>query len=312
MARQDGRIEAGQPLNGAISARAWNRALDAADIVMGDRLSLTAGPQQYSSAPYTWVYGWNETGAAITRWSAFEIHDIYIPPNDNTEGAGYGTDPNAAQFESMPSVVLRAPTSLSPTGNRTRCWCVALEPIPSLALGRVAVAGVVQAKIKVTNAYFRFVDPRNGVLETAEQGYARILWKEPGEGTNRWALLQLGCSEDNVLTASFSGTWNFNDEKTLTLTQETIAGQFTETVQVINGVMPVEAGANGGKCILYRRAWNYKNPTLIAFVLSSLKGYDGSNPVLKKHGGQVQWKTPQLSVSKDGGGTVTDVSLQWT
>lgn len=35
MGRTDGRIEPGQPLAGAISARAWNRAQDAADIVLG-------------------------------------------------------------------------------------------------------------------------------------------------------------------------------------------------------------------------------------------------------------------------------------
>jgi hypothetical protein len=42
--RQDGRIEPGQKLSGAISARAWNRAQDAADVVLGDRLGFAAGP----------------------------------------------------------------------------------------------------------------------------------------------------------------------------------------------------------------------------------------------------------------------------
>lgn len=41
--RKDGRIEAGQRLSRAISARAWNRAQDAADIVLGSRPSLAAG-----------------------------------------------------------------------------------------------------------------------------------------------------------------------------------------------------------------------------------------------------------------------------
>lgn len=35
MNRGDGRLEPGQPLAGAITARAWNRAQDAADIVLG-------------------------------------------------------------------------------------------------------------------------------------------------------------------------------------------------------------------------------------------------------------------------------------
>lgn len=42
--RRDGRIEAGQPLRTAISAAAWNRAQDAADIVLGQRPGFTVPP----------------------------------------------------------------------------------------------------------------------------------------------------------------------------------------------------------------------------------------------------------------------------
>jgi len=41
--RQDGRIEPGQKLSGAISARAWNRAQDAADIVLSERSRFGVG-----------------------------------------------------------------------------------------------------------------------------------------------------------------------------------------------------------------------------------------------------------------------------
>lgn len=44
MARNDGRIEKGQPLRTAISAKAWNRAQDAADIVLGVQPGIEAGP----------------------------------------------------------------------------------------------------------------------------------------------------------------------------------------------------------------------------------------------------------------------------
>jgi hypothetical protein len=43
MARNDGRIEAGQKLAGAISARAWNRAQEAADRVLGAGTGFGAG-----------------------------------------------------------------------------------------------------------------------------------------------------------------------------------------------------------------------------------------------------------------------------
>jgi hypothetical protein len=42
MARNDGRIEKGQRLSSAISARAWNRAQQAADIVLGVEPSVSA------------------------------------------------------------------------------------------------------------------------------------------------------------------------------------------------------------------------------------------------------------------------------
>jgi hypothetical protein len=42
--RQDGRIEPGQKLAGAISARAWNRAQDAADLVLGKQYGTEASP----------------------------------------------------------------------------------------------------------------------------------------------------------------------------------------------------------------------------------------------------------------------------
>lgn len=42
MTRKDGRIEPGQRLGRSISARAWNRAQDAADIVLGERPAFVA------------------------------------------------------------------------------------------------------------------------------------------------------------------------------------------------------------------------------------------------------------------------------
>ena len=44
MARADGRVEPGQSLKSAFSARAWNRAQDAADIVLNERTVFGAEP----------------------------------------------------------------------------------------------------------------------------------------------------------------------------------------------------------------------------------------------------------------------------
>lgn len=51
MAKPDGRIEKGQRLSTAISARAWNRAQDAADIVLGARPGVSV-PDTYSASDH--------------------------------------------------------------------------------------------------------------------------------------------------------------------------------------------------------------------------------------------------------------------
>jgi len=50
MTRPDGRLEPGQPVRGAISARAWNRAQDAADIVLGAQPGSAGDSLQYPIA----------------------------------------------------------------------------------------------------------------------------------------------------------------------------------------------------------------------------------------------------------------------
>lgn len=49
--RRDGRVEPGQKITRAFSARAWNRAQDAADLVLGERPRFGAGPNQPFGLP---------------------------------------------------------------------------------------------------------------------------------------------------------------------------------------------------------------------------------------------------------------------
>jgi hypothetical protein len=51
MARADGRVEPGQSLKSAFSARAWNRAQDAADIVLNERTVFGAEPSESMTLP---------------------------------------------------------------------------------------------------------------------------------------------------------------------------------------------------------------------------------------------------------------------
>lgn len=68
--RRDGRIEPGQPLGTAISARAWNRAQDAADIVLGQRPGFTVptADGRYFALGKTSAAWAKATAADITLW----------------------------------------------------------------------------------------------------------------------------------------------------------------------------------------------------------------------------------------------------
>lgn len=182
----DGRIQAGQNIRTAISARAWNRAQEAADLVLGGRPSLQGGPIKAGGVPYTWCYAKNTTEDVIPRWGVLSIDGLEITPTSESGGA-------TAQFEAMPVVTGVVPQ----TGDKS--WVVALEPIGADKIGRVAVSGVVQCKINVEDENTSFVKIIGDRLESAGTGEGAILWKEDGEGEDKWALIRFGAGSESKL-----------------------------------------------------------------------------------------------------------------
>lgn len=184
MAKPDGRIEKGQRIASAISARAWNRAQDAADIVLGVRPGVTAGESATSSAPYTWVYAKNNQTfpvRTIPLWGVVAIDGLEIEPESETDA-----------FFAIPVV-----RGVTPESGVDRPFGIALEPIPPDGVGKIAVDGVVQTKIDVLNASDATAGAFNTVdyLRSGGRG-ASIIWKEQGTGANKRALVKLG--GDNV------------------------------------------------------------------------------------------------------------------
>lgn len=186
MARNDGRIEKGQSLAKAISARAWNRAQQAADIVLGVQPGATAEPKPGESSPYTWVYARNASGSAASRWSVLAITGVEITPTGAAGGA-------TAEFERMPCL-----TGGAVSGGETRERCVAVEPIAAGAIGRVAIAGAVQVK----------------AADLGKLPSAHVLWKD----TN-WALVRLSSSDVVLRLGTISATWNKGSTATVTQTK---------------------------------------------------------------------------------------------
>lgn len=210
MSRPDGRIEPGQPLRGAISARAWNRAQDAADIVLGAYAGTEGGaPGSPALTPYTWCYC--RPSVTVARWGVLAITGVAITPTSSSGGA-------TASFEEMPVLTGGTPSAT------TTAWCVAVEPIAANAVGRVAVGGVVQCKVEVTNADDKFVACKASAteLKTGSSGEGLILWKDSGTGTGKWALVRLGAGTGGIVRGTFSAPWAKGS--TLTVTDAVTSG----------------------------------------------------------------------------------------
>jgi hypothetical protein len=194
------RIKPG-PLRGQISARAWNRAQDAADIVLGDRYGQVGEPQTDGPKPYTPILARNSTTGTVSRWGVLSVAGVVFTPSGATGNA-------TQQFQDQPVL-----SGGLPTGGSS--FVVAVEPIAAGKIGRVAVAGVVQAKINVVAESDTFATAKDGdltQLTSASSGEAQILWKESGTGTGKWAIVRFGGSgaAGGSRLGKVTGTWAKN------------------------------------------------------------------------------------------------------
>lgn len=212
MARADGRVEPGQPLKSAFSARAWNRAQDAADLVLGEQTRFGAGQLTFTSAPYEWVYG--RTASAVTRWAVVAIAGVAVAPTSTDTAAA------TVQFQAMPVMTLGTPS------NNSKAFGVAIEPIAANGIGKIAVAGAVQVK-------------KADLHKLTDK---TVLWED-----DNWALVVLqGAS---IRLGTIDGTWTKGQTATVTMqsgdgaavspTVTFVATNYFATVTVASGTRRV-------------------------------------------------------------------------
>lgn len=221
MARPDGRIEKGQRLSSAISARAWNRAQEAADRVLGAQPGVSGDGVSGTSAPYTWVYARNDTGATVNRWGVMAITGVAITPTATPGGA-------TAQFERLPTLTIGDQTGTT-TG-----WCVAVEPIESGKLGRVAIAGAVQVK----------------VADLPKAARSAVLWKD-----SNWAIILIN---PGTRLGTISANWSKG--QTATVTEQNgdgtaISGNPTFTAKNYFADVTVPSGTRRVACAQIGSTW---------------------------------------------------------
>lgn len=247
---RNGRIEKGQKLGGAISAKAWNRAQEAADIVLGEQGGRVAAGVRGPSPLNAQIYVRNDAGTGVGFWGVLAITGVVAPPTGST-GA------SVAQFQTEPAVV-----GVLPATGASGAFVVTVEPIAAGKFGRAAIAGVVQAKLNVLDASHGFAIPIQGnasAFESASSGPATILWKDSGTGNGKWCLLRFGAAGGggNRL-GKVTGTWTKG--ATASVQQYTGAGAIVTgtTFVAINRAQTV-TGPTGGYwvgCELIDSTWH--------------------------------------------------------
>ena len=197
---RNGRIEKGMKIGGAISARAWNRAQQAADIVLGEQGGRDASGVHGPSPLNHQIYVRNDAGTGVGYWGVLAITGVVAPPTGST-GA------SVAQFQSEPAGV-----GVLPSTGVTGAFVVSVEPIAAGKFGRAAIAGVVQGKLNVLDASHGFAVPVAGsttAFESASSGPATILWKDGGTGNGKWCLLRIGSGAGGgARLGKVTGTWS--------------------------------------------------------------------------------------------------------
>jgi hypothetical protein len=131
----------------------------------------------------------------VARWGVLAITGVAITPTSSSGGA-------TASFEEMPVLTGGTPSAT------TTAWCVAVEPIESGKVGKVAVGGVVQCKVEVDKSDDKFVGCSASGLKTGVKGEGLILYKESGTGSGKWALVRLaGGGAGGIVRGTFTAPW---------------------------------------------------------------------------------------------------------
>jgi predicted RecA/RadA family phage recombinase len=194
-------------------------------LVLGANPGTEGVPGSPVLKPYTWAYC--KPSVTVARWGVLAITGMEITPTSSSGGA-------TASFEEMPVLTGGTPSAT------TTAWCVAVEPIESGKIGRVAVGGVVQLK----------------AADLGKASGAHVLWKD-----SNWALIRM---QAGVVRGTFSGTWAKGS--TTTVTDAVVSGATYTAKNYI-------ATLSGSVCLI---AYVADEWVLVGWDWHSMTGYSAS------------------------------------
>lgn len=234
MARNDGRVEKGQSIRSAFSAKAWNRAQDAADIVLGVQPSIEVGASRSYPSGHVSMLLKNESQTELDPYTVVELTGVlnqkqFIPP-----GA----------FDGVPIL-----TGRYPTASIGQNYCVALHTILPNAIGRVAVSGVVPCMVntRITgdtygaipdNQNFASAYPLVPYLVSGLTGTSRILYKVAGR--RGLTIIALNNTIDYLIARNTS-QWPIGSKATLNIARTVAYGP--NTIELDHGLNPAQIDA---------------------------------------------------------------------
>lgn len=168
-----------------IPAGTYNAMLDAAEAHRRQQSSVRAGRhEEYRDLDVVLVK--NSTGAAVPR---FGILGFSLPVITAAN--------NLSEFLNRPALLGEVP--LAHHGSR---FVITLEPIPSLAIGRAAISGIVPVKVLSQSEPVTHAGIWPGFTDqlASHTGSTQVLYREPGAGVAVWALVRLGPAAETSIT----------------------------------------------------------------------------------------------------------------
>ena len=212
------RFKSGQPLDKALSAAFLNDLSTMLEQWKRSQTgSIVGATPSTGERSQTVIRVKNVSGDTVPRFAVLGLGDPVIDPS-----AG---DAQLLSFKNTTALQGDAPDIDTHWGK----FCITLSPIPDGMIGEAVVSGVVTCKIDVQNSSHKFADVKDGEfseLKTNVRGIARILWKEDGTGTGKWACV---CLDSQIGSGPFIG-----------IAQEEIPPNTSGTFQFAYGIKGAE------------------------------------------------------------------------
>lgn len=175
-----------------IPARAWNRVLD----TLGPNLGYAAGEPAGIERASNIVLVRNDSGETVPWLGVIGFKGVVIDPSGGTLDGTNDASKRAREFVSKPVLVGDHPSSDFSIGEKIG---IAIEPIGVGKIGRAAIGGAFACQVYINSQTHGFAVPVRAInaipdggnkweLNSADCGPVKLLWKQAGTGTMKWAV----------------------------------------------------------------------------------------------------------------------------